>query len=284
MSKRFKNIITIFSFVSILLIPIGIALMWFLTTWKKKIKVIISIVSAALYIALLVLFFMLEPSYNTSGTSLPLNYDKGYTAFDSEHASTKKTTQKKDSDKKSGTIDLDSIVDTPQKSQKIPRTLTKRSGGEASRWILVFMFIILLIILIIIRNVRGNKKSKYENPYVDTNLYKLPLADDAKMPMVHFLRLQPKAGERILFATETTQKGNEGNFVVTNQRVAIMNLEETTEFPLEVLEAVSSVSNSVMLLTSGTRKYYIFMDESQLSYALAVVRWAYKNKTTSNSN
>ena len=58
-----------------------------------------------------------------------------------------------------------------------------------------------------------------------------------------------------------------------------MNNEEMTEFPLEVLEAVSSVSNSVMLLTSGTRKYYIFMDESQLNYALAVVRWAYKNKT-----
>lgn len=280
MSKKFKNIITIFSFVSILLIPIGIALMWFLTSWKKWVKIVLSAVSAAVYIALILLLFMLEPSYNTSGTSLPFSYDKGYTAFDSNHTTTKKSTQKKDTDKKSGTIDLDSIVDTPQKSSKLPRTLTKRSGGETSRWIIVFLFFILLIVLIIIRNLRGSKKTKYENPYVDTNLYKLPLADDAKMPMVHFLRLQTNAGEKILFATETTQKGNEGNFVVTNQRVVIMNLEELTEFPLEVLEAVSSVSNSVMLLTSGTRKYYIFMDESQLNYALAVVRWAYKNKTT----
>lgn len=279
MSKKFKNIITIFSIVSILLIPIGIALMWFITTWKKWVKIVLSAVSAAVYIALVLLLFLLEPSYNTSGTSLPFSYDKGYTAFDNNHSSTKKTTQKKDTDKESGTIDLDSIVDVPQKSSKLPRTLTKRSGGETSRWIIVFLFFILLIVLIIIRNLRGSKKSHYENPYVDTNLYKLPLADNAKMPMVHFLRLQQKAGEKILFATETTQKGNEGNFVVTNQRVVIMNNEEMTEFPLEVLEAVSSVSNSVMLLTSGTRKYYIFMDESQLNYALAVVRWAYKNKT-----
>ena len=67
--------------------------------------------------------------------------------------------------------------------------------------------------------------------------------------------------------------------VLVGPTAVIMNNEEMTEFPLEVLEAVSSVSNSVMLLTSGTRKYYIFMDESQLNYALAVVRWAYKNKT-----
>ena len=150
MSKKFKNIITIFSIVSILLIPIGIALMWFITTWKKWVKIVLSAVSAAVYIALVLLLFLLEPSYNTSGTSLPFSYDKGYTAFDNNHSSTKKTTQKKDTDKESGTIDLDSIVDVPQKSSKLPRTLTKRSGGETSRWIIVFLFFILLIVLIII--------------------------------------------------------------------------------------------------------------------------------------
>ena len=66
---------------------------------------------------------------------------------------------------------------------------------------------------------------------------------------------------------------------INTNEINVLSNEEMTEFPLEVLEAVSSVSNSVMLLTSGTRKYYIFMDESQLNYALAIVRWAYKNKT-----
>jgi len=282
MSKKLNNVATILSFVSILLIPIGIALMWFTTKWKKSVKIILSVLSSALYIALIVLFFMLEPSFNTSGTALPINYNQGYTAFDTNNASTKKVEKRKDTDKKSGKTDLSNIVDNPQSKSKLPRSLKKKAGGEVNPWIIMVVFFAFLLLLIIIRNIKATRKLKYENPYVDTNHYKLPLADDAKMPMVHFLRLQQKAGEKILFATETNQQNNEGNFVVTNQRVVIMNLEENTEFPLEVLEAVTSVSNSVMCLTSGSRKYYIFMDESQIKYALAVVRWAYKMKTANN--
>lgn len=279
MSKKLNNVATILSFVSILLIPIGIALMWISTKWKKSVKIILSVVSSALYIFLIVLFFILEPSFNTSGTTLPFNYNKGYTAFDSKNASTKKSEQPKESDKKSGTLDLDKIVDNPTSKPKLPSTLQKKAGGETNPWLLMVIFFAFILILVIIKNIRATRKVRYENPYVDTSHYKLPLADDAKMPMVHFLRLQQRPGEKILFATETNQQNNEGNFVVTNQRVVIMNLEEIAEFPLEVLEAVSSVSNSVMCLTSGSRKYYIFMDETQLKYALAVVRWAYKNKS-----
>jgi hypothetical protein len=123
------------------------------------------------------------------------------------------------------------------------------------------------------------KKGGYENPYVDTTQYKLPLVEDAKMPMVHFLKLKMNAGEKIYYATETVQKDNQGDFVVTNQRVVVFGKSGDYEFPMNALTAVSSVSNSVMLLTCGDRKYYIFMPENQMKYALAVIRWAYSKVT-----
>lgn len=280
MKRKFLSVLTIICFVSIILIPIGICFMWFSTQWKKRIKILLTSVLSALYIALIVIFLLLEPSYNTSGVTLPLSYNKGYTAFESNNASTKKPAEKKSTDLKSSTSTLDDIIDNPKAASKLPRKITKAKGGKNSRFVYLLAVILLMLYLIIRRNLKSSKKADYENPYVDTNLYKLPLADDAKMPMVHFLHLQPNAGEKILFATETNQQGNEGSFVVTNQRVIILNKEENSEFPLKVLEAVSSVSNNVMLLTSGSRKYYIFMHESQLKYALAVVRWAYKKIET----
>lgn len=282
MSKRVNNLATILSFISILLIPIGIALMWISTTWKKKVKILLTVISSVLYVGLIVLFFMLEPSFNNSGITLPIEYNKGYTNFESKNSSTGKDEKKKDTDKNSGSLDLDSIIDKPQTKPKLPNSFNKRSGGNPSTWLIMLLFFALILILVIIRNIRASRKSHYENPYVDTNLYKLPLTDDAKMPMVHFLRLQQRPGEKILFATETNQQNNEGNFVVTNQRVVILNKEENIDFPLDILEAISSVSNSVVCLTSGTRKYHIFMDESQVKFALAVVRWAYRLKTANN--
>lgn len=280
MKRKFLSILTIACFASIILIPIGICLMWFSTEWKKRIKILLTSVLSALYITLIVLFLLLEPSYNTGGITLPYSYEKGYTAFDDNTASLKKATQKKNPEYKSSSSPLDDIVDNPNPSSKMPRKIAKSKDGQNSRFVYILAVIILMLYLIIRRNLKSSKKTDYENPYVDTNLYKLPLADDAKMPMVHFLHIQPQAGEKIYFATETNQQGNEGSFVVTNQRVIILNREENSEFPLKVLEAVSSVSNNVMLLTSGSRKYYVFMHESQLKYALAVVRWAYKKIET----
>lgn len=276
MKKRILSIFTILCFISVILIPVAIALMWFTTEWKKRIKITLTALTSALYITLIVLFLLLEPSINTSGKALPFEYNQGYTAFETNNISTKKSEKKKDTDMKSGSSSIDSIIDNPKPSTRLPKRITKTKNGQSSRLVYILAIIILMLYLIIRRNLKNAKKADYENPYVDTNLYKLPLADDAKMPMVHFLHIQPAAGEKIYFATETNQQGNEGSFVVTNQRVFILNKEENVEFPLKVLEAVSSVSNNVMLLTSGSRKYYIFMHESQLKYALAVVRWAYK--------
>lgn len=277
MSKKVFTIITIICFATVVLIPVALPLMWIKTNWKKKIKIILTPIGVALFAALITLILLLKPSFNTSGITLPISYEQGYTAFETNTNTHKKTEKKKDNEMSSSTSTLDSIIDAPKPaSSKFPKRIQKGKDGKSSRLVYILAIIILLLYLIIRRNLKESKKSSYENPYVDTNLYKLPLADDAKMPMVHFLYVQPKAGEKILFATETNQQNNEGSFVVTNQRVLILNKEENTEFPLKVLEAVSSVSNNVMLLTSGSRKYYIFMHESQLKYALAVVRWAYK--------
>lgn len=244
--------------------------MWFYTKWKKKLKIILSVLSTILYVAIITLFLNLEPSNKnqnfinsqTSGYSDSKNSEKSFSLNDDEDSS-------KQNFKNDGT---ETTTQT-----KIPSTVRKLNFKGGNSFIYPILFFLFMLMIIIAREFREKKKSKYENPYVDTNLYKLPLDEKSKIPIVHFLRLKLNQNEKILFATQTTQKNNEGDFVVTNQRVVIFSKEQNVEFPLKVLTAVSSVSNSVMLLTSGERKYYIFMDESQLKYALAVVRFAYGN-------
>ena len=274
------SIITIACFCTILLIPIGLALMWFQTKWKTKRKIIITSAGSLLYIAIVAFVLLLEPSYNTGGVSLPFKYSGGETAY--EASANPGRPSKKDkkvspaSDKKQKS---DSEQSKPEE-ERIPRSVKKQSGRALGRGFYIFLFFLIVMILILWRNFRSaGKKDEYENPYVDTNLYKLPLADDAKMPLVHFLRLKAAQGEKILYATETVQKDNEGDFVVTNKRVVIFSKTGTTEVPLTVLSAVLSVSNSVMQLTAsgeeGEQKYYVFLPESQMKFALAIVKWAY---------
>jgi hypothetical protein len=141
-----------------------------------------------------------------------------------------------------------------------------------------------ILLLVLWRNFRAaGKKTDYENPYVDTHLYKLPLTAESKTPLVHFQRLKLNQNEKILYATETVQKDNEGDFVVTDKRVAIFSKTGTSELSLSSLTAVLSVSNSVMQLTAageeGEQKYYIFLPENQMKYALAIVRWAFGKVT-----
>ena len=282
--NKLISIITIFCFVSIVLIPLGIALMWFLLDWKKIKKIIISVISTVLYAGIIVFILMLEPAYNTSGSSLPFSSSKGASAVESEFSSGKKTKKQEfsfEEPKKSKKSDLE--IDEIE-NEKLPKSIKKQAGGESRRVIFTMLFFLFLLVLIIWQNLHNAKKrSKYENPYVNTDLYKLPLADDAKIPMVHYLRLRLSAGEQILFASETVQSGCEGDFVITNERVVIKNLKENVEYKLAQVEAVSSDSNSVMLLTCGDKKHYIFLNETQMPYALAVVRWAYKKFVTTNS-
>ena len=270
------SIITIACFCSIVLIPIGLALMWFMTAWKKKRKLIITAAGSLLYIAIVAFVLLLEPSYNTGGVSLPFKYSGGETAYDApanpgrKSKKEKKVSPASDEKKKSDSKKSDSD------EERVPRSVKRQSGRTLGRGFYVFLFFLLVLVLILWRNFRSaGKKEDYENPYVDTNLYKLPLADDAKMPLVHFQRLKLNQNEKIFYATETTQKDNNGDFVVTNQRAVIYTPGGTTEIPLSTLTAVLSVSNSVMQLTCGEEKNYIFLPESQMKYALAIVKWAY---------
>ena len=277
MSKdRMFSIITIACFVSILFIPIGLVTMWFSTSWKKKLKFILSAAFTLLYVGIVALILLLEPSYNTSGVSLPFDVSVGQTAFETSGGGKAKVVEgiEGDSNKKTDkTEDLDEV------EQRLPKSIKKKSGSLGRPFFTV-MFFLFMLFLIIWQNMKAkNKKGGYENPYVATTQYKLPLAEDAKMPMVHFLKLKMNAGEKIYYATETVQKDNQGDFVVTNQRVVVFGKSGDYEFPMNALTAVSSVSNSVMLLTCGDRKYYIFMPENQMKYALAVIRWAYSKVT-----
>lgn len=277
MSKnKLFSIVTIACFVSILFIPIGLVLMLYYTDWKKKLKIFLSLGLTTVYALLILFVFFVQPSYNTSGTKLPFGSNSGYTAFDSNTPTYGKGQKAEDSEYKSPGRRKKGEISEKEPEQKLPKSLKKGNGKNLNRMFYSFMFFIFMLFLIIWQNIRPKKKTGYENPYVDTNLYKLPLDENSQMPLVHYLKLKLNSGEKIYFATDTTQKGNEGDFVITNQRVVLSNPNENADFPLEVLEAVVSVTNTVMMLTSGDRKYYIFLHENQMKYALAILRWAVK--------
>lgn len=274
MSKnKVFSIVTIICYCSVLFIPIAVVLMWFYTDWKKKKKLILSGITSLLYIILIVLLLNLKPAINTSGIGLKFgSSNSGYTAFENSTAG-KKSKKEGEGAEPLEKDDFEKLME--EEEQRMNPDKSKNKAGN-SMLIYPVLFFLFMLALIVLQNLRKGKKSGYENPYVDTNQYKLPLSDDAKMPMVHFLRLSLGEGEKILFATETNQKDKEGDFAVTNKRVVLFTPEGDVDFPLNALTAISSVTNSVLLLTSGERKYYIFMPETQMKYALAVVRWAYK--------
>lgn len=279
MKNKKISIFVIFSFCSIILIPIGLAVMWFSTQWKKKIKIILSMALSVLYAGLIVMFFLLlSPANNKSGLTIPGSYGNGSTEFSTEFTTNKESEKKGNEESEKPSRKESKEEAEPDAS--LPNSIKKGKGGKnITQWVIILAIIIALILMVIRANLKNRGKGGYENPYVDTEKYKLPLAPDAKLPIVHFLHIHTKQDERILFATETTQKDNEGDFVVTNQRVILLNKNEVVEFPLPVLTAVSSVTNSVMMLISGDRKYYVFMPENQMKYALAVVRWAFAKVT-----
>ncbi len=238
--------------------------MLYYTDWKKKTKIILAVSLTAFYAGLIAFFLLVKPSFNTSGISLPFGSNSGYTAFDSGSGGSASSKGGRSSSSKSN---------KNTGSERIPKSVKqaqKKGLGNAIYPILFFGFMLLIII---IQNLRSKGKSNYENPYVDTNKYKLPFTADSKMPMVHFLHVELAPEERINYATETNQKDNEGNFVITNRRVIIQTRTENTELPIEAVEAVSSTTSTVMAIAAQGKKYYIFMPENQMKYAIAVLKW-----------
>ena len=275
-SKLF-SIITIACFVSILCIPLGIVLMLYYTQWKKKTKIILSISLTAFYAALIAFIFFVKPSINTSGISLPFGSNSGYTAFENSGGA-------KGNGSSKGTGSGKKKSDNQQPlSERTPKSVQQAQGKASGKIIYPILFFAFMLFLIIMQNLRSKGKSNYENPYVDTNKYKLPLTPDAKMPMVHFLHLDLNEGEKIHFATETIQKGNEGNLVITNQRVVILTLSEGIELPIDTVISASETTSTVMTIGAkfeeAEKKYYVFMPENQMKYAMAVLKWTAKNIT-----
>ena len=269
-SKLF-SIVTIACFVSILCIPLGIVLMLYYTQWKKKTKIILTLSLTAFYAGLIAFFFFIKPAYNTSGLSLPFGSNSGYTAFDSGSGAKGSGSKKSNGGAKGKNQNNQTPID------KVPKSVQQSQGKGSAKIIYPILFFGFMLLLIIAQNLRNKGKSKYENPYVDTNKYKLPLTPDSRMPMVNFRRLELNEGEKINFATETNQKGNEGNLAITNQRVAILTPNEGLEIPLDCVTGASATTSTVMTIAAKfedqEQKFYVFMPENQMKYALAVLKW-----------
>ena len=281
LNKKNFSILTIISFVSIILVPIGIALMWFYTDWKKKVKIILTSVLSVLYIALILFMFLFEPAEKKDNSfDIPISTEQqnDEQINMSGHKPAETSPEPNELSKKKGKNNKQS-----QEKEKLPSTLRKNQKGRYSRLLLSVLFFLIMLFLVIWQNLKRKDKRNYENPYVDITKYKLPLQDDSKMPLVHFLRLRLNPNEQIYFATQTTQKDNEGDFIITNQRVVILSPQQNIDFPIHVLTAATSITDTVMQLISGERKYFIFMHESQMKYALAVLKWTaakyYQNNT-----
>lgn len=277
--NKMFSIITIACFISILFIPIGLVLMFFYTDWSKKIKITVATILSLLYLLLSIFLINLSPNDYQNGFKIPFNIKNGTSEVSSNKSQQKNTYDFETEDLKelNEFSEIENSEDTNQ--MRLPKSVSKKRSIVNSRYFYTILFMLFMMFLIIHQNLKASKKKEgYENPYVDTKKYKLPLQQDFEFPMVHFLKIKIANNEKILFATETTKKEEEGDFVVTNKRIVVLSKSGDYEFPLPALTAVSSVSNSVMLLTCGDRKYYIFFPENQLKYALAVVRWAYSNQ------
>lgn len=263
------SIITIACFASVVFIPIGIVLACFFTDWSKKRKIIISAISGVVYVVIVTLLLVLEP---VSGVVLPFGSGQGTVAIENGQKRKSKGSEILETENQ---IEEKNEEQDEQKEEikKKPKKVETRRLGRVGFSVLFFL---IMLILIIWQNLKAKNKRQVENPYVDTELYRLPLHSGSKMPMVHFLRLRLHENEVIYYATETNKKDDEGDLVVTNERIVIYSATENVEIPLGELEGVASVTNTVIQIFTEDKKYYVFMDESQIKYALAVIRWAYK--------
>ena len=268
------SIITIICFCSVIFIPIGLVLMWYSTQWSKKRKFILSGIMTIVYIAIVCFLMLFEPNQSGSGSGLP--FGKGNQNVESQYESEPDKSSKKA--KQSGTNPSGNEKEDnfPKEKEKLPKKVQKGESKALGKSFYTIMFFLFMLFIIIWQNLKAKKKTdSYENPYVDTKKYKLPLDNNFKIPTVHFTKIELDENEKIIFATETTQKNQEGDFVVTDKRIIVLGKSENYEILLQELSAVSSITNSVMQISSDERKYYIYVPENQMKYAIAIVRWAY---------
>ena len=268
------SIITIICFCSVIFIPIGLVLMWYSTQWSKKRKFILSGIMTIVYIAIVCFLMLFEPNQSGSGSGLP--FGKGNQNVESQYESEKQKSSKKAKQSGANPSAKENEDIFQKENSKLPKKVQKGESKALGKSFYTIMFFLFMLFIIIWQNLKAKKKTdSYENPYVDTKKYKLPLDANFKIPTVHFTKIELDENEKIIFATETTQKNQEGDFVVTDKRIIVLGKSENYEILLQELSAVSSITNSVMQISSDERKYYIYVPENQMKYAIAIVRWAY---------
>lgn len=271
------SIITIICFCSVIFIPIGLVLMWYSTQWSKKRKFILSGIMTIVYIAIVCFLMLFEPNQSGSGSGLP--FGKGNQNVESQYESEPDKSSKKAKQSGANPSGNEKEDNFPKEKEKLPKKVQKGESKALGKSFYTIMFFLFMLFIIIWQNLKAKKKTgNYENPYVDTKKYKLPLYANFKIPTVHFTKIELEENEKIIFATETTQKNQEGDFVVTDKRIIVLGKSENYEIPLQELATVSSVTNSVMQITSGTQKYYIFVPENQMKFAVATVHWILEKK------
>lgn len=271
------SIITIICFCSIIFIPIGLVLMWYSTQWSKKRKFILSGIMTIVYIAIVCFLMLFEPNQSGSGSGLP--FGNGNQNVESQYESEHHKSSKKAKQSGANPSGNEKEDNFPKEKEKLPKKVQKGESKALGKSFYTIMFFLFMLFIIIWQNLKAKKKTgNYENPYVDTKKYKLPLDANFKIPTVHFTKIELEENEKIIFATETTQKNQEGDFVVTDKRIIVLGKSENYEIPLQELATVSSVTNSVMQITSGTQKYYIFVPENQMKFAVATVHWILEKK------
>lgn len=268
------SIITIICFCSVIFIPIGLVLMWYSTQWSKKRKFILSGIMTIVYVAIVCFLMLFEPNQSGSGSGLP--FGNGNQNVESQYESEKQKSAKKAKQSGANPSAKENEDIFQKENSKLPKKVQKGESKALGKSFYTIMFFLFMLFIIIWQNLKAKKKTgNYENPYVDTKKYKLPLDANFKIPTVHFTKIELEENEKIIFATETTQKNQEGDFVVTDKRIIVLGKSENYEILLQELSAVSSITNSVMQISSDERKYYIYVPENQMKYAIAIVRWAY---------
>ena len=268
------SIITIICFCSVIFIPIGLVLMWYSTQWSKKRKFILSGIMTIVYIAIVCFLMLFEPNQSGSGSGLP--FGKGNQNVESQYESEHHKSSKKAKQSGANPSAKENEDIFQKENSKLPKKVQKGESKALGKSFYTIMFFLFMLFIIIWQNLKAKKKTdSYENPYVDTKKYKLPLDANFKIPTVHFTKIELDENEKIIFATETTQKNQEGDFVVTDKRIIVLGKSENYEILLQELSAVSSITNSVMQISSDERKYYIYLPENQLQYPISIVRWAY---------
>lgn len=248
--------------------------MWYSTQWSKKRKFILSGIMTIVYIAIVCFLMLFEPNQSGSGSGLP--FGKGNQNVESQYESEKQKSSKKAKQSGANPSAKENEDIFQKENSKLPKKVQKGESKALGKSFYTIMFFLFMLFIIIWQNLKAKKKTdSYENPYVDTKKYKLPLDNNFKIPTVHFTKIELEENEKFIFATETTQKNQEGDFVVTDKRIIVLGKSENYEILLQELSAVSSITNSVMQISSDERKYYIYVPENQMKYAIAIVRWAY---------